>query len=81
MLFFNLEFLRNIERTYGQATRTDLRSISKLYQKLARQKNRRIFLLRCKHTNTIPVFLKFNVTHINFKGNMYYKPDEARYDK
>lgn len=68
MLFFNHEFLNKIERTYGQATRTDLRSISKLYQKLAKQKNRRIFLLRCKHTNTIPVFLKFNVNHISFKG-------------
>lgn len=61
-------FLQNIQSTYGQDVATNMRNTSRMYQKLAKQKNRRIFLLRCKHTNAMPTFLNFNVSHIHFTG-------------
>lgn len=61
-------FLQRIEETYGSYQLEILQTISKSYVKLAKQKNRRIFLLRCKHNDVTPNFLKLNLSHIIFTG-------------
>lgn len=38
---------------------------------LAAQKNRRIFLLRCKHMDVYPTFLNFNLKHIELTGTYF----------
>lgn len=64
----NTPFLQTITTTYGIECTKKLKTISGTLEKLARQKNRRIFLLRCKHLNAQPKFLNFKVSHIKFTG-------------
>jgi len=66
-----MPFLQDIQNTYGIECTNQLRNISTTYRKIANQKNRRIFLLRCKHTNVFPKFLNFKVTHIRFLSGTY----------
>ena len=64
----NITFLKSIRTSYGLDCAEKLKTLSKAYCKLAKQKNRRIFLLRCKHMNVQPMFLNFKVSHIKFTG-------------
>lgn len=65
----NMSDLSTIGRTYGNNAIATIRKIQNQHHKLANQKNRRIFLLRCKTDNLTPKFLDINVKHIDFSSN------------
>ena len=56
----------NIATTYGQESVNSLKYFSKVTLNLCKQKNRRIFLLRCKNENVTPTFLNLKTKHILF---------------
>lgn len=64
----NWSFFERISTNYGDEHATTMKNIAKCYKKIANQKNRRIFLIRCKGTNTYPRFLDFKIDHIQFTG-------------
>ena len=64
----NITFLETIRATYGLECAEKLKALSKAYNRLAKQKNRILFLLICKHMDLQPVFLNFNVSDIKFTG-------------
>lgn len=63
-----MTFYNDILIRFGHQVSTTLKGISKSYTQLATQRNRRIFLLRCKHLGVYPTFLGLNVNHMNFAG-------------
>lgn len=63
-----MTFFEDMKTTYGVQVSTLMKQISTSFKKKAKQKNRRIFLLRCKHTKITPKFLNFNASHITFTG-------------
>lgn len=60
-------FFTTIGDLYGDHTVQLLKHFSRLNIELAKQKNRRIFLLRCRHSELTPTFLNFKTEHLNFK--------------
>lgn len=76
MLLF--DEVRNI---YGDYSAKVLKNILNLKQKLTKQQNRRIFLLKCRTANLTPNFLKFKVNHITFNSAKYKKEFESKLNK
>lgn len=62
----NMLNYKNIATNYGETAVLHMKLYAKLLSQLCKQKNRRIFLLRCKNDDIIPTFLKFKTTHITF---------------
>lgn len=60
-------FFNYISQQFGDQTVQLLRQFSKINDSITRQKNRRIFLLRCKSSNLEPTFVNFRTQHISFK--------------
>lgn len=60
-------FYQGIRQQFGDRILQFLKQFSKLNATLAKQRNRRIFLLRCKHLELTPIFLKFNLQHVSFQ--------------
>lgn len=69
-------FYSNIRQQFGDQTLQLLKRFSRLNTTLAKQKNRRIFLLRCKHSDLTPSFLNLKTQHITF--NSKYLRDEFK---
>ncbi|XP_060518421.1 uncharacterized protein LOC132697147 [Cylas formicarius] len=61
-----MHFYQTIRANYGQEAVNLMKRYANLSQKIAKQKNRRIFLLRCKHDKLTPVFLNINLKHVKF---------------
>lgn len=57
---------KSLEDSFGKDTTNFLKAFENLTRKIAIQKNRRIFLLRCKHEKLQPTFLNLKVSHIKF---------------
>lgn len=55
-----------IKMSYSETTVKMMKETTKFNMKLANQKNRRIFLLRCKTEDLTPTFLRFKTKHIQF---------------
>lgn len=55
--------LRDIKNLYNQDIFETCKKLTKLHQKLNQQKNRRIFLLKCKNEGISPKFLNFKTNH------------------
>ena len=60
-------FYSHIRQQFGNQTLQLLKQFSRMNVTLMKQKNRRIFLLRCKHLELTPTFINFNVPHINLQ--------------
>lgn len=61
-------FFQEVRENYGNHNLQKLKQISSTYTNLAKQKNKRIFLLRCKNEDVYPTFLNINVNHIKPGG-------------
>lgn len=70
-----------IRQQYGNETLQLLKHFSKLNVTLAKQKNRRIFLLRCKHLEVTPTFLNFRTQHVTFQCKYLSDEFETLYRK
>lgn len=60
-------FYQYIRAHHGEDTIQLLKQFSYFNETLARQKNRRIFLLRCKHMHLTPTFLNFKTEHLTLE--------------
>lgn len=61
------KFFQSIRQNYGEEITFKMKEYLNINTKLAKQKNRSIFLLRCKHDEVMPTFLQINVKHIQVK--------------
>lgn len=57
---------KNIAKDFGETAVQQMKSYSKKCLQQCKQKNRRIYLLRCRDDNVIPTFLKLKTKHIMF---------------
>lgn len=70
----------NLRNNYGQETVTLLKKLTKTKEKLVKQINRRNFLLRCRTSDLLPNFLKFNTFHIQMKSEKCIAPYNNKYN-
>jgi len=63
-----MPFFQEITTTYGHHVTEEMKKYSQTLETIIKQKNRRIFLLRCKNTNTYPKFLNIKLEHITVTG-------------
>lgn len=57
---------RQLTDLYGRHAVGSLKEYENCSRRLTKLKNRRIFLLRCKHEGVTPTFLSFNFSHVKF---------------
>lgn len=57
-----------IQENFGENAVALIKLLSKLHSQQSKQKNRRIFLLRCKNEKLTPTFLNIKTNHITFNS-------------